>query len=131
MVGELGAWEDNGLPYYAGAVEYTRFVPVELRGDDEEVEVELALPTGCEDAAEIAFGSGRLRPLAWSPRRTLVPRAELAQGKEPIAVRVRILSTLERTLEGRRFDTGLHAYRDVDLAPSPTRPAVRPEGTAV
>lgn len=120
--GELGAWAANGLPYYAGAIEYSRLLPLRPDGDSEEVEVELALPKACEDAAEIAFGTGPFRPLVWSPRRTLVPREELGSGKGPTAVRVRILSTLERTFEGRQFDPGTHAYRDIDLAPLATRP---------
>ena len=41
VLGEFGAWEDNGLPYYAGIVEYSRPVPLEFSADVEQVEVEL------------------------------------------------------------------------------------------
>lgn len=115
-MGDFGAWEANGLPYYAGAVEYSRRSRLSVGGAGPEVVVQLDLPAGCEDAAEVAFGTGPFRPLPWSPRRTLVPRAELEPGKAGTLVRALVLSTLERAFEGRRFGPREHTYGDVELA---------------
>jgi hypothetical protein len=135
LEGELAAWEANGLPYYAGVVEYARSLPTagtaEAGGDKVMVQkaeierggdlvVEIQLPAGCEEAAEVAFGDGPLRPVPWSPRRVRVPRSELAS--EPVEVRVRLATALARPFEGRWFDPSSHAYREVDLAAAPGAP---------
>ncbi|MHB1989104.1 MAG: hypothetical protein ACYCSF_14195 [Acidimicrobiales bacterium] len=116
---EIGAWEASGLPYYAGTVEYSRLLGRPDLQDTAEIEVELILPAGCEDAAEISFGGGRFHPLPWSPRKALVPRDDILRGEEAIDVRVRLLTTLARAFEGRWFDTRDHAYHEVELATAP------------
>jgi hypothetical protein len=122
--GRIGDWASNGLPYYAGTVEHSQAVPGRLEGDDGgegDVEVEISLPPGCEDAAQVAFGDGPWHPLAWSPRRVRVPRRELRPAHGRVVVRLRMFTTLERTFEGRQFDPGVHRYRPVELAPEPHR----------
>ena len=135
LKGELADWEANGLPYYAGVVEYSGSVPTtgtaEAGGDKVVVQkaemerasdlvVEIKLPPWCEEAAEVAFGDGPLRPVPWSPRRVRVPRSELAS--EPVEVRVRLATALARPFEGRWFDPSSHSYREVDLAAAPDAP---------
>jgi hypothetical protein len=117
---EIGAWEAAGLPYYAGLVDYTRSVGAVATGNEGDVVVELQLPPGFEEAAEVAFGDGPLRPVPWSPRRALVPGLELAG--EHVQVRVRVATSLARAFEGRWFDPSSHSYRQVDLAVGPAAP---------
>lgn len=114
--GEIGAWETSGLPFYAGAVEYRNVIPLTWPPDAHQVAAELALPEGCEDAAEISFGTGPYHPVPWSPRRVLVPVTELDSATLKQAVCVRIYTTLARAFEGRHFDVPRHAYCDVALA---------------
>jgi hypothetical protein len=111
--GEIGAWEKSGLPFYAGAVEYRNAVTLSCPPDAHEVAAELALPEGCEDSAEISFGTGPFHPVPWSPRRVVVPVPELDSGARKQPVCVRISTTLAGAFEGRRFDVSRHAYCDV------------------
>jgi hypothetical protein len=123
----LADWEDSGLPYYAGVVEYSRYLDaVELEalrpGDigqkrRRDVVVELRMPDSCEEAAEVAFGDGPYRAVPWSPRRVSVPEAELLGG--PVLVRVRLSTALARLFEGRWFDPLSHSYKTVALAQAP------------
>lgn len=132
LEGRLADWEANGLPYYAGVVEYVGLLPTTTTVGAEHDEafaekpasekggdlvVEVKLPRHCEDAAEVAFGDGPLRPVPWSPRRVRVPRSEIAS--EPIEVRVRLATALARPFEGRWFDPSSHSYREVELAAAP------------
>jgi hypothetical protein len=114
----FGGLEDAGLPYFAGTVEYERDFELPDVGNAELVLVALDLPPHFEDALEVAFGAGRFHPVAWSPRRVLVPRCELSD--HLCTVRVRLLTTLVRAFEGRWFDPAVHAYREVEPAPLPT-----------
>lgn len=125
----LGNWEASGLPYYAGLVEYSR--PLGPKDIDAvalnraaqasaDVIVDLRLPDGCEDAAEVAFGEGPYQPIPWSPRRARVARDHLASA--PTQVRVRLATALARMFEGRWFDPASHSYREVELARRVERP---------
>jgi len=115
--GLFGAWEANGLPYFAGVLEHSRELPEHLLGGNTgegEVVLELGLPEGFEDALEVGFGQGPLRPVPWSPRTLVVPANELAAGPEPLSLRVRVFTTLVRAFEGRYFDPVRHVYRPVE-----------------
>lgn len=117
--GTVGALEACGLPYYAGAVEYSRSVRLDRSGMGEpraDVEVQVQLSPFFEDAAEIAFGAGPSRPLPWSPRRLYVPARELGKAGMTTDVRILVHTTLSRAFEGRWFDPRQHCYRPVELA---------------
>ncbi len=113
----FGALEEAGLPYFAGVVEYERATELPQPAGTDLVLVELELPAYFEDALEVAFGEECFHPLPWSPRRALLPGAQLPGAAT--RVRIRQLTTLVRVFEGRWFDPATHAYREVELAPSP------------
>lgn len=115
--GELGAWEECGLPYFAGILELSRPMAIEVPPGASRLIVDLDLPEGLEDAVELSFGDGPWHPLPWSPRRTVVEASEITLGTGPAGTQVhlRVLTTLVRAFEGRWFDPSLHAYRTVEL----------------
>jgi hypothetical protein len=113
----FGDLKAAGLPYFAGVIEYERPFELPRAGPADPVLVDLEVPGGFEDALKIAFGEEGFHPVPWSPRRVLVPGREVSQ---PVSrVRIRQYTTLARAFEGRWFDPAVHAYRAVELAPSP------------
>lgn len=115
--GELGAWEASGLPYFAGTLELSRPMAIEVPLGTSAVTVELDLPQWVEDAVELSFGDGPWHPLPWSPRRVVIDTGEIRKGTGPAGalVRLRVHTTLLRAFEGRWFDTSVHASREVEL----------------
>jgi hypothetical protein len=109
--GAVEDWEGNGLPFYAGAVEYALRVDLEQPPSVGEALVELAFAEPFADCAEASFNGGPWRPVPWSPRLVRVPAAELRPGANELRLRVR--TTLIRTFEGQWFDQRAHRYRQV------------------
>lgn len=140
--GSFAAWEENGMPYYAGVVEYTgeftlteaelgllvqrpgsphgrpggspAGAPLESSGGAFLGELDFGVPF--DDACEVSINGGAWRPVLWSPRR--IP---LWPGDEPGDVRpganqiaIRTYTTLIRAFEGQRFDIPSHSYQEVD-----------------
>ncbi len=109
--GRFDAWQDNGLPYYAGVVEYEMAAEVADVPKDEEVLVEFEFEQQFQDACEISVGGGRWHRLPWIPRVAMLDRKDLRTGENQ--VRVRVYTTLIRSFEGQWFDTAAHCYREV------------------
>ena len=109
--GRFEAWEENGLPYYAGAVEYTADIVLgELPGGGELL-VTLTFPLPFQEAAEVAFNGGPWHPVLWSPYRALISTSEVREGVNSLALRV--YTTLIRSFEGQYFDIENHKYCEV------------------
>lgn len=109
--GQFDAYEANGLPYFSGVLDYRAIVRLDDLPEAEMVLLELALPVPCEDALEIALNGHGFHAMPWSPRRVLVPRAELRSGENQVRLRVR--TSLIRAFEGQRFDLARHAYDEL------------------
>ena len=109
--GGFEAWEANGLPYYAGVVEYETTFELDNPPAGDAVLAELDYEVAFQDAAEVSFNRGALRPVLWSPRRLLVPVAELKKGRN--VLRTRVHTTLIRSFEGQWFDIAQHRYGEV------------------
>jgi hypothetical protein len=102
--GNLGDWEKNRLPFFAGVVEY-RSVAV-ISSVAEVIEVDFDPLSLGDDACEICFNGGSWHSLPWSPRRVRPNPGELHVGQNDI--RLRAYTTLLRAFEGERFDLPTH-----------------------
>ena len=121
--GAFDAWEENGLPYYAGVVEYRGEFTLsagELTVFGDGVagpllgEIDFGRPF--DDACEVSINNGAWRPLLWSPRRIPLAPGDLRPGANQIAIRV--YTTLIRAFEGQRFDIPSHSYQEIDAGAS-------------
>jgi hypothetical protein len=109
--GEFEAYEANGLPYYAGAVEYEMQVDLGDVPADGPVLADLDFGPAFEDACEICLNGGPWHAVPWSPRLVMLPAGAIRPGEN--ALRVRVYSSLGRAFEGQVFDPIRHAYHDV------------------
>jgi hypothetical protein len=109
--GVVEDWDGNGLPFYAGAVEYALQVDLGDPPTSGEALVELAFSEPFADCAEASFNDGPWRPAPWSPRLIRAPVAELRPGANELRLRVR--TTLIRAFEGQWFDQRAHGQRKV------------------
>jgi hypothetical protein len=110
----LGAFErheENGLPFYAGTVEYELSRELAELPAGPSVVAELDGGAGFQEACEVSVNGGPWRPVLWEPRRILLERLELRAGENQL--RVRVSTTLARAFEGQWFDSVRHAYREV------------------
>jgi hypothetical protein len=110
-VGRFEDYEANGLPFYAGLVEYEAAFTLEAipEGDSALVQVEHGVPF--QEASEAAFNDGEWRPMLWSPYQALVPTHELRRGRNEL--RIRVYTSLIRSFEAQTFDIPEHTYRDI------------------
>lgn len=110
---ERGAIEDyagNGLPYFAGVVEYELPLVVEAGSPAAPDLLELVFDRACDEACEVSLGGGPWRAVPWSPRLIPLAPGELAADGR---LRVRVHTSLIRAFEGQWFDAVGHRYRDV------------------
>jgi hypothetical protein len=109
--GHFETYEANGLPFYAGVIDYALTVDLAALPDTEVVLVALDTAPPCHEAIEVAINGGPARPILWQPREVVVPTGELRLGHNHLDVRV--YTSLIRGFEGQWFDYGAHRYRDV------------------
>jgi len=109
--GRFDAWEENGLPYYAGAVEYEMKADVWDAVPGEKNLAEFEFAEQFQDACEISVNGGPWRQMPWIPRVAMLEPGELWRGEN--TVRVRVYTTLIRSFEGQWFDVSTHAYREI------------------
>jgi hypothetical protein len=106
-----GVFEDdraNGLPHYAGVVEYEAIIRLDALPAQDECLVELDLGSRCDEAMEVSFNAGPDHGSLWSPRLLKVSRNELRTGANTL--RIRVYTTLIRAFEGQRFDYEQHKH---------------------
>ncbi len=111
LEGAFEHYRANGLPYYAGVVEYGCEATVAAVPDSESALLWVELPDSFEDACEIRLNGHEWVPLPWSPRAATVPCAWIRKGANQLEVRV--YTSLIRAFEGQWFDPVSHAYREV------------------
>jgi hypothetical protein len=102
-MGEFGNWEQNGLPFFAGVVEYRGKVEIDV------IRAIVELPN--EDACEVSFNGGPWHQMLWTPRQIRPSPGELRMGENDI--RIRVYTTLLRAFEGQWFDSVNHRSVDV------------------
>jgi hypothetical protein len=111
LSGHFEAYEANGLPFYAGVIDYGLIFHLDAVPEGELALLAPETETPFHEAAEIAVNGGPVRPVLWEPRQVRVPTAELRVGENRLAVRV--TTSLIRAFEGQWFDYEAHRYRDV------------------
>jgi hypothetical protein len=110
--GGFEAWKENGLPYYAGVLEYETSFDLETVPEGENVLAEIEHGVPFQDATEVSINGGPWRPMPWSPYCILLPSCELREGSN--ALKIRVYTTLIRSFEGQWFDIEHHCYRGVE-----------------
>jgi len=113
--GRFECYAANGLPFYAGVIEYESGFSLEALPEGETLQVELRYARPFQEATEVAFNDGPWRPVLWEPRRLAVPRSELKAAINRF--RTRVYTTLCRSFEGQWFDPVTHGYRGVEQDP--------------
>jgi len=109
--GAFEVYEANGLPYYAGIVDYSGVASVSVISAAPNVLIELDMDTTFQEACEVSFNDGPFHSMPWLPRRALVPTDQLRQGENRVCIRV--YTSLIRAFEGQEFDAKAHAYREI------------------
>jgi len=117
--GAFDAWEANGLPFYAGAVEYSGRVDLASPPGRGRVRLDLGFPRPFEDAAEVSLNGGPWHAALWSPYAVTVDAAELRAGANE--VRLRVCTSLVRAFDGLRWNIQSHRYEPVDPADPATQ----------
>jgi hypothetical protein len=107
--GDFGRWDENGLPFFAGVVEYRG--TVDFDGDERIIELPFDPAVLGEDAFEASFNDGPWHPVLWSPRTIELAPDEVRRGTNDL--RVRVYTTLLRAFERQRFDVPTHRSVDV------------------
>jgi hypothetical protein len=111
---EMGGFETheaNGLPFYAGVIEYALDFDLRAVPQGERLCADLVTDAPFHDACEISINDGPWRTLAWEPRSLELPASELRPGRNE--VRVKVYTTLIRAFEGQWFDHDAHCYREI------------------
>jgi hypothetical protein len=109
--GGYQTWEENGLPYYAGTVEYETTFPLDAVPAGERALLEIAHGLPFQDAIEVSVNGGEWVAMPWSPYRAEVASSLLRAGEN--SLRIRVFTTLIRAFEGTWFDIDAHTYREV------------------
>lgn len=108
-MGGFETYEANGLPFYAGVIEYGLAFDLASIPDGERVLAQFVTAAPFHEACEISLNAGPWRVLAWEPRSLELPAGELRPGRNE--VRVKVYTTLIRAFEGQWFDYVEHRYR--------------------
>jgi hypothetical protein len=108
---ETGRFEDypaNGLPYYAGTLEYRLSFDIPGLPDEPEVMLQLAPLAPFHEACQVSVNADPWHDLPWAPYRVSIQRAALHPGANELVIRV--FTTLIRSFEGQEFDYQAHKY---------------------
>jgi len=114
-VGGFETYEANGLPFYAGVIEYALDCDLVAIPAAERVRADFVTDASFHEACEVSINGGPWRALAWEPRSLELPTSELRSGRNE--VRVKVYTTLIRAFEGQWFDYTAHCYRKVGEMP--------------
>ena len=111
---ETGRFEDyqgNGLPFYAGVLEYTFELNLTELPTGGQVLLNLETEGPFSEALELSLNGGDFLPVLWQPRRVALAADQLRQGLNQVVARVS--TTLIRSFEGQWFDDTAHTYRTI------------------
>jgi hypothetical protein len=121
QTGGFETYEKNGLPYYAGIVEYEMPFTLNTIPEGDNLLAHFAFEDTFLEACEISINQSDYQPLLWSPYTCTVSRDTLNEGSNTINIRV--YTSLIRSFEGQTFDHETHSYHDIgiteDTKPTP------------
>ncbi|MBQ7064037.1 MAG: hypothetical protein IJM90_04005 [Firmicutes bacterium] len=101
-----GHYDENGLPFYAGEVRYSR--SFEYDGEPEGRKVLDLSDLGTQDVCRVLLNGTDLGVCAWTPRTLEIPDGVLQQGENRIELVIQ--TTLSGLFEGEFFDIQSHRY---------------------
>ncbi len=101
--GRFHAFEENGLPYYSGAIDYTGTVTIDTEGAgaDERL-LTLGVPDSFTGSLEISINGCEPIAFPWSPYTSIVDAALFAPGENHLWVRE--YTSRERSFDGEAYD---------------------------
>ncbi|MBT3603530.1 MAG: hypothetical protein HN521_10735 [Candidatus Latescibacteria bacterium] len=109
--GGFETYEQNGLPFYAGIIEYEMLFTLDAIPDGNNLLANLTFEDTFLEACEIAINDSDYQPLLWSPYTCAISRNILNQGVN--TAKIRVYTSLIRSFEGQRFDHDTHTYHDI------------------
>jgi hypothetical protein len=110
-LGHFETYSANGLPFYAGAVEYYTLFELAELPLDARVLMQLVPDAPFHEACQVSFNGNQWYDLPWGPYQLLLDTSELRLGQNDLAVRV--YTTLIRSFEGQEFDSDTHQYKNI------------------
>ena len=111
QTGEFETYETNGLPFYAGIIEYETAFEIDTIPEEENVLVSLDFPDTFLEACEISINKNDWHPLLWSPYTCTIPTYNLNNGTNTL--RLRVYTSLIRSFEGQRFNHDIHSQENI------------------
>jgi hypothetical protein len=99
--GKDGTFEDheaNGLPFYAGVIEYRTRFDLENVPASGPVMAEVDFGVPFKDACEVSVNDGTWTPVLWSPRCLMLPADSLK--KQGNRLGIRVYTSLSRAFDG-------------------------------
>lgn len=106
--GQFEQYKTNGLPFFAGVIEYRFFAQIEELPEVGQLRLELETPKPFHEACEISLNEGAWHALPWGLYPLEIDRSELRRGEN--TVKIKVYSTLIRAFEGQEFDYENHRY---------------------
>jgi hypothetical protein len=110
--GHFETYVANGLPFFAGSIEYTTFFSIDNLPDAPRLQLHLETPRSFHEACEVAINGGAPIQLPWGPYRFEIARSDLHPGVNQL--RLRVFTSLIRSFEGQEFDDQQHRYIDIE-----------------
>jgi len=109
--GLFEAYLENGLPYYAGILEYRGSFELAAPPQTGSVLLRLAPPGAFHEACVLSINDGAPQPLPWGPYQLELAASALRAGSNRFCLQV--YTTLIRAFEGQEFDHRLHQYQSI------------------
>ena len=113
QTGQFETYEANGLPFYAGIIEYETNFELDTIPNSENILASLDFQETFLEACEISINNNDWQPLLWSPYTCNIPKNNLNTGSNTLQIRV--YTSLIRSFEGQRFNHDTHSYEDIAL----------------
>jgi len=111
QTGEFETYEANGLPYYAGIIEYRTTFKLNVIPNSKHLNLTLDFPDTFLEACQISINNSPWQPLLWSPYTFTFPKDNL--NTESNILKIRVYTSLIRSFEGQRFNHDIHAQEDI------------------
>ena len=111
QIGGFETYEANGLPFYAGVVEYETRFELDAVPDGDHVLASLDFQDTFLEACEVSVNDSDWRPLLWSPYAFTIAKDHLNKGANTL--RIRVYTSLIRSFEGQRFNHHAHSQENI------------------